>query len=79
MAKKSKESENKILGIPLKEETRQGVFVVIFFALALFSILSIFGVAGVAGKFFYKSLRYLFGIGYFLFTNTFYYSWNIFY
>lgn len=66
MARKSKSSKNTILGMKLKDETKHGVLVVIFFLLALFSILSVFGAAGLAGNLFYKSFTYLFGIGYFL-------------
>jgi S-DNA-T family DNA segregation ATPase FtsK/SpoIIIE len=54
---------------PLKQtthETRQGVFAVISFVLAIFFILAALHKSGVAGEKIYSALLWLFGIGYFL-------------
>jgi len=53
-------SQNKI-GSGLKEETKRGIIVVLLFALALVSILAIFGLATGAGNFIDKILIVLFG------------------
>lgn len=50
----------------LKVETKHGIAAVIFFVLAVFFLMSLFGVAGVAGEFFYEKLHFLLGIGYVL-------------
>ena len=50
----------------LKEETRYGVFSIIFFVISLFFILASLGKAGVAGNTTYGLLNKLFGVGYFL-------------
>lgn len=56
---------------PLKRETLQTVFAVLFFALAFLSTLAAFNKAGVLGAFLYKHLEVLFGIGYFLIPISF--------
>jgi S-DNA-T family DNA segregation ATPase FtsK/SpoIIIE len=75
MAKKSKEKdsyktadskERKNPAQAIKKETRNGIFSVVSFVVALFFILSAFGNAGPAGKFFFEVLTYLFGLGYYL-------------
>jgi len=53
-------------GINLKDETKNGIYAVISFVLALFFILSAFHGSGRAGVFFYDLFKYLFGIGYVL-------------
>lgn len=58
------EDEDSLLGIELKHETKQTIFVIIFFVLSLFFVLAGFGVAGVAGDFVFKNLKKLFGVGY---------------
>lgn len=63
---KSNSSTNK-----LKTETRHGIFAILFFALAIFLLMSMFDVAGVGGQFFYKILDYLLGIGYILLPTLF--------
>lgn len=50
----------------LKKETKHGIWAVIFFALALFFLLSLFKWAGVVGNSVYKVSYYLLGIGYIL-------------
>ena len=50
----------------LQTETRHGILAVIFWVLALFFLMSAFGVAGVAGAFIYEKLSYLLGVGYYL-------------
>lgn len=50
----------------LKTETKHGILAVIFFVLALFFLMSLLGIAGVAGEFFYEKLRFLLGVGYIL-------------
>ena len=51
----------------LKIETKHGILAIIFFVLALFFLMSAFGMTGVAGEFIYEKLYYLLGIGYILF------------
>lgn len=53
-------------GIGIREETRHGVFSILFFLLAILSVLAAFEQAGVAGTYFYRSLSALLGIGYFI-------------
>lgn len=48
----------------LRDETRHGVWAVVFFILALFFVLAGFGGAGPAGKFVHNILGALFGVGY---------------
>ncbi len=55
----------------LKSQTKHGILAVVFFVLALFLLMSIFGLAGVAGDFFYEKLHYLLGIGYILLPALF--------
>jgi len=62
-SKKSKKGKNKV---ELKDETRHSIWGVFFFVLGLFIVLSIFNVAGVAGKFFYKTFSSVFGLGYYV-------------
>ncbi len=70
MAKKKKKlkekniDEKERISRKLKAETKHGIWAVVFFVLALFLFMSAFGMAGVAGKFVYKILYYLFGVGY---------------
>lgn len=56
--------ESSLLGIDLKQETKQTIFVIVLFVFSLFFILAGFGVAGVAGDFTFKNLKKLFGVGY---------------
>lgn len=57
--------------ITLAPETRNGIYAIISFVIALFFVLSSFEKAGIAGKFFYEIFTYLFGIGYFLLPVVF--------
>ncbi|MFH1608412.1 MAG: DNA translocase FtsK 4TM domain-containing protein [Patescibacteria group bacterium] len=57
---------NRMKKSKLKAETKHGILAVVFFVLALFLFMSAFSMAGVAGKFTYKILYYLFGFGYVL-------------
>ncbi len=50
----------------LKTETKHGILAVVFFVLALFFLMSAFGIAGPAGNFFFDKLSYLLGVGYIL-------------
>jgi len=50
----------------LKTETKHTIWAIFFFILALFFLMSMFNLAGVAGKFIYSILDYLLGIGYIL-------------
>ena len=50
----------------LRDETRYGVFSIIFFVAALFFLLAATGKAGVAGTALFNLMERLFGIGYFL-------------
>lgn len=59
--KEKKESIQK-----LKTETMHTIWAIVFFVLALFLFMASFGIAGPAGKFFYKIFYYLLGVGYIL-------------
>ncbi len=48
----------------LKTETKNGIIAIVFFVLSLFLFMSAFGIGGVAGKFSYDTLYYIFGVGY---------------
>lgn len=50
----------------LKRETIHAVFSIMFFAIALLSILASFSKAGVVGRYFYDFLSLLLGVGYFI-------------
>lgn len=56
----------------LKEETKQGIFVVIFFVIALITTLSAFHGAGSVGQKIFDILSYLFGVGYYLLPIMFF-------
>lgn len=65
--KKEEEGKSKNGGSGgIREETRHGVFSILFFLLAILSVLAAFEQAGVAGTYFYRSLSALLGIGYFI-------------
>jgi DNA segregation ATPase FtsK/SpoIIIE, S-DNA-T family len=65
--KKSPNKSSPAFSVPkLKTETKHGIWAIVFFVLALFLFMSAFNTAGMAGKFFYKILHYLFGVGYVL-------------
>jgi len=71
MAKKQKSKQTKSFQkisplSNLKTETKHGIWAVVFFVLALIFLMSLFGIAGVAGDFVYKIFDYLLGIGYIL-------------
>lgn len=55
----------------LKMETRHGILAVVFFVFALFLLMSMFDMAGVAGEFVYEKLHYLLGVGYIIFPLLF--------
>ncbi|MFA5842010.1 MAG: DNA translocase FtsK 4TM domain-containing protein [Candidatus Paceibacterota bacterium] len=55
----------------LKEETRHGVFSIIFFVIALFFILASLDKAGPVGNTLYEILTRMFGVGYFLAPTLF--------
>jgi len=61
---KNEVEENNSLS--LKTETKHGILAVVFFVIALFLFMSAFNIGGVAGAFFYKTLSYVFGVGYVL-------------
>ncbi len=71
MAKKQKERirnnpSNKSIASYIKNETKQGIFAVIFFLLSVISILAPLSKAGVVGDQAYAFFSKLFGIGYYL-------------
>src|SRR5680860_94800 len=67
MAKKTKKKKNgNDEGFGLQTGTKHGILAVIFFVLALFFLMSAFDLAGVAGRFFYREMYYLLGVGYIL-------------
>lgn len=65
-ARKRKEENNDGVLSGLKEETVRGVIAIIFFVLAIFTILSSFHKAGFVGEYLYNFFKYMFGVGYFL-------------
>jgi len=72
--KKPESKNNNTNGTPLKQlktETQHSILAVICFVVALFFLMSAFGAAGVAGKFFYKIFHYLLGAGYVLLPTLF--------
>ncbi len=50
----------------LKDETKNGVYAILCFAIAFFLLLSLWNTAGVAGSFFYNLFSKLLGVGYYL-------------
>src|SRR3989344_3899917 len=66
MAKNGNKKKDESGYAGLKSQTKHGIVAVIFFVLALFFLMSAFGMTGVAGKFIYEKLFYLLGIGYIL-------------
>ncbi len=67
MAKNGKQRKIEKVNSPkLKAETKHGIKAVIFFVLALFFLMSAFGLAGMAGEVVYEKLHYLLGVGYIL-------------
>ena len=64
---KNKGDDEKLLSnVRLKDETKNGIYAVIAFVLAIFFILSAFHGGGRAGVFFYDMFAFLFGVGYVL-------------
>lgn len=71
MAKRKKDS---VLSNPferLGQDTTKAIFAVVFFVLAVLLVLAPFGKAGFIGDTLFRALRYLAGIGYFLFPVLF--------
>lgn len=68
MSKRKKVSAQKKFDMlsTLKEETKHGVFSVIFFVIAIFFILASFSKAGVVGNTLFKWFDLLLGVGYFI-------------
>ncbi|PIP86404.1 cell division protein FtsK [Candidatus Campbellbacteria bacterium CG11_big_fil_rev_8_21_14_0_20_44_21] len=67
--KRKKKQPKKTFKNPLKKinrETAKGVYVVVFFVLGIFLILSSMGKAGVAGRVLYESLFGILGVGFFV-------------
>lgn len=56
----------KLMGIHVSEETRNGIVAILFFVISVVFILSGFNLGGVAGKFIYKNLVHVLGVGYIL-------------
>src|SRR4030042_1031074 len=52
----------------LETETKNGILALLFFVLAIISILSYFNLAGVLGEYYIKFARFIFGKGIFLIT-----------
>jgi S-DNA-T family DNA segregation ATPase FtsK/SpoIIIE len=72
MAKNEKWKKNeKKISSGLKTPTKHGIIAVIFFVLAIFFLMSYFGVAGKAGIFVYEKLNYLLGVGYIILPALF--------
>ncbi len=64
--KKKKIHEKKSTFEAIKSETKQGIFAVSFFVLAIIFFLASFGKAGFVGDQIYSVLTVIFGVGYFL-------------
>jgi len=71
--KKKKESLNISLFENLKEETKYGMFAIIFFVVGIFLGLAAFEKAGVAGDTIYKLLESVVGLGFFLLPILFFF------
>ncbi len=56
----------------MKDETKQGIYMVVFFLLALLTALAAFHGAGPVGEKILTGLKYLFGIGYYLLPLVFF-------
>lgn len=52
--------------VELKDETRSSILGLVLFVVAVFVVLSMFNLAGVAGQYFYGTLSSIFGFGYYL-------------
>jgi DNA segregation ATPase FtsK/SpoIIIE, S-DNA-T family len=75
MAKNGKERiKENFLG--LKTQTKHTILMVVFFVLALFFLMSAFGMTGVAGRFIYEKLYYLLGFGYVLMPTLLVFGWR---
>ncbi len=83
MTKKSKKEDSKtdnkktgdvnfLSQMKMNGETKQAVFAIIFFAMAILSVLSSFHKSGVVGNKIYDILMRLFGLGYFLIPLLFF-------
>lgn len=60
-----------IIGMHISKETRNSIIAIFFFLLAILFALSAFNLGGVAGKFVYKNLKNLLGVGYVLLPLVF--------
>ncbi len=69
--KKKKHVEEREYLSGLKSHTKHGIVAVIFFVLALFFLMSMADLAGVAGIFAYEKFYYLLGVGYILLPVVF--------
>lgn len=74
MAKKKKKEKFKLFNIfeNLKDETVHGMWAIAFFILAIFLVLSSFGIAGIVGETIFTTFSLLFGIGYYLLPILFF-------
>lgn len=66
MRKKQKEIEKENFFEKIKEETLQGILIIIFFVASIFLILASLDYGGIAGEKIFTLFSFLFGIGYFL-------------
>lgn len=64
--KKDSKNEKKKSKSSIKEETRRGVWSLIFFVLAIFTLLTLFGKGGVAGGYYREGLIAMFGIVFYI-------------
>ncbi len=69
--KTTQKNQNDESFFTLKTETKYGILAIIFFVLSIFLLMSYFDAAGVAGKFIYEIIDYLFGVGYILLPALF--------
>lgn len=61
----------KMLGVHVKEDTRNSIVAILFFVIAVLFTLSGFGLGGVAGEFIYKNFVHILGVGYILLPIVF--------
>ncbi len=69
--KKNRDDKKLLVGDEVKKETKQAVFAIIFFIIALLFILAPFNLADPFGDHIYRFLKTWFGLGYFLIPISF--------
>lgn len=65
------EDTSVVLGMHIKKEAKNSIIAIVFFVLAVLFALSGFNLGGVAGKFLYRNLKSILGVGYILMPAVF--------